>query len=146
MKSLRSIKDELEYLNSFQLMVESYEEIAALRMRKVKKFILERREFMKGLNEAFAYIFYAYRVYRKSLKGKARDRILNTNGKTVSILLSSNTGMYGDIIINTFELFKKNIKEDKSDVVIVGKVGQRMYENLGNKTSDYEFFEMGITV
>ena len=50
MKSLRSIKDELEYLNSFQLMVESYEEIAALRMRKVKKFILERREFMKGLN------------------------------------------------------------------------------------------------
>jgi ATP synthase F1 gamma subunit len=143
MKSLRGLKDELEYLHSFQLMVDSYEEIAALRMRKVKKFILERREFMQGLNEAFAYISYAYRVYRKSLKGKAKDRILNTNGKTVSILLSSNTGMYGDIIINTFELFKKNIKEEESDVVIVGRVGQRMYENLGYKSSDYEFFEMG---
>ena len=106
MKSLKNIKDELDYLQGFLDMVESYEEIAALRTRKVKKSILERGEFMKGLNEAFAYISYAYRIYRESLKGKAKERVLNTNGKTVYVLLSSNTGMYGDIIVNTFEKFK----------------------------------------
>ena len=141
MKTIKNLKDELDYLSSFLTMVESYEEIAALRMRKVKKFILERREFMSGLNEAFAYISYAYRVYRKSLKGKARDRILNTNGRTVAILLSSNTGMYGDIIINTFEIFKEDIKDKDYDIVIVGKVGQRMYENLG-KGKEYRYFDM----
>jgi len=141
MKTIKNLKDELDYLTSFLNMVESYEEIAALRMRKVKKFILERREFMRGLNEAFAYISYAYRVYRKSLKGKARDRILNTNGRTVAILLSSNTGMYGDIIINTFEIFKEDIKDKEVDIVIVGKVGQRMYENLG-KGKEYKYFDM----
>lgn len=141
MKTVKNLKDELDYLSSFLTMVESYEEIAALRMRKVKKFILERREFMSGLNEAFAYISYAYRVYRKSLKGKARERILNTNGKTVSILLSSNTGMYGDIIINTFNIFKEDIKKSDSDIVIVGKVGQRMYENMGNG-KEFKYFDM----
>ncbi|MBW6441839.1 F0F1 ATP synthase subunit gamma [Patescibacteria group bacterium] len=141
MKRIKYLKDELDYLSSFLTMVEAYEEIAALRMRKVKKFILERREFMKGLNEAFAYISYAYRVYRKSLKGKERDRILNTNGKTVYILLSSNTGMYGDIIINTFNLFLDDLKKEDADVVIVGKVGQRMYDNLGDGR-EYEYFEM----
>ena len=50
MKSLKNIKDELDYLQGFLDMVESYEEIAALRTRKVKKSILERGEFMKGLN------------------------------------------------------------------------------------------------
>ena len=141
MKRIKYLKDELDYLSSFLTMVDSYEEIAALRMRKVKKFILERREFMKGLNEAFAYISYAYRVYRKSLKGKERDRILNTNGRTVFILLSSNTGMYGDIIINTFNLFLDDVKKDDVDIVIVGKVGQRMYDNLGDG-KEYEYFEM----
>jgi ATP synthase F1 gamma subunit len=141
MKRIKFLKDELEYLSNFLMMVESYEEIAALRMRKVKKFILERREFMQGLNEAFAYISYAYRVYRKSLKGKEKDRILNTNGRTVSILLSSNTGMYGDIIINTFNKFKEDVDKEDVDIVIVGKVGQRMYDNLG-EGKEYKYFGM----
>jgi len=141
MKSLKNIKDELDYLQGFLDMVESYEEIAALRTRKVKKSILERGEFMKGLNEAFAYISYAYRIYRESLKGKAKERVLNTNGKTVYVLLSSNTGMYGDIIVNTFEKFKKDAINSDADIFIVGKVGQRMYENLGTKKK-YTYFEM----
>lgn len=141
MKSLKNIKDELDYLTSFLNMVESYEEIAALRTRKVKKFILERREFMQGLNEAFAYISYAYRVYRNSLKGKSKERILNTNGKTVFILLSSNTGMYGDIIVNTFDKFKTDAINSDADIFIVGKVGQRMYENL-RPGKEYKYFEM----
>jgi len=60
---------------------------------------------MEGLNEAFAHISYAYKVYKSSLKGKEKYTVLNTNGKTVSVLLSSNSGLYGDIIINTFDLF-----------------------------------------
>ena len=98
MKREKFLKSEFENLTDFFSMIEAYEEISALRMRKVKKSILERREFMQGLNEAFAYIAYAYKVYREMLKGKAKINILNTNGKTVSVLLSSNTGLYGDVV------------------------------------------------
>jgi len=141
MKRVKSLKIELESLSSFLGMVEAYEEISAIRMRKVKKSILERREFMQGLNEAFAYISYAYKVYRDSLKGKAKNNILNTNGKTVSVLLSSNTGLYGDIIRWTFEMFRSEVQKSDTDVVLVGKIGQKMYENLDVK-KPYKYFDM----
>ena len=53
MKRIKELKEELISLEEFLTMVEAYEEISALRMRKVKKSVLKRREFMQGLNEAF---------------------------------------------------------------------------------------------
>ncbi len=141
MRRVKSLEIELESLTGFLSMVEAYEEISALRMRKVKKSILERREFMQGLNEAFAYISYAYNIYRDSLKGKARNDILNTNGKTVSVLLSSNTGLYGDIVRWTFDLFKSDVLESDTDVVLVGKVGQKLFDELKIK-KNYKYFDM----
>ena len=64
MKRIKELKEELISLEEFLTMVEAYEEISALRMRKVKKSVLKRREFMQGLNEAFAYIAFSYKVFK----------------------------------------------------------------------------------
>ena len=96
---------------------------------------------MQGLNEAFAYIAYAYKIYRESLKDKAKNNILNTNGKTVSVLLSSNTGLYGDVVRNTYDLFENDIKGIETDVVIVGRMGKKFYDESDIK-KPYEFFNM----
>jgi len=141
MKRIKYLKMEKESMLDFLNMVEAYEEISAIRMRKVKKSILERREFMQGLNEAFAYIAYAYKIYRDSLKEKARNNILNTNGKTVSVLLSSNTGLYGDVVRSTYDLFENDIKSAETDIVIVGRMGKKFYDESGLK-KPYEIFEM----
>ena len=50
MKRIKELKEDLISLGEFLTMVEAYEEISALRMRKVKKSVLKRREFMQGLN------------------------------------------------------------------------------------------------
>jgi ATP synthase F1 gamma subunit len=133
MSRIKSLKIEKSSMTDFLNMIEAYEEISAIRMRKVKKSILERREFMQGLNEAFAYIAYAYKIYRESLKEKYKNNILNTNGKTVSVLLSSNTGLYGDVIRDTYNLFEKDIKDEETDVVIVGRMGKKFYDESGLK-------------
>lgn len=140
MKKNKLIKQEIASLEDFSIMIDAYEEISAVRMRKVKKSVLSRREFMQGLNDAFGYIVYAYRIYKKSMKKKEKE-ILNTNSKTVSVLLSSNTGLYGDIIKNTFEVFIKEIQSDNSDIVIVGKFGKRLYDGIG-APKQYQYFEM----
>jgi ATP synthase F1 gamma subunit len=141
MKRIKFLKLELNSLTDFLTMVEAYEEISAIRMRKVKKSILERREFMQGLNEAFAYIAYAYKIYRESLKDKAKNNILNTNGKTVSVILSSNTGLYGGVVRSTFDLFETDIKKSETDLVIVGRMGKRYYDGSGLK-KPYQYFDM----
>lgn len=141
MSRLKALKIERSSMADFLNMIEAYEEISAIRMRKVKKSILERREFMQGLNEAFAYIAYAYKIYRESLKEKSHNKILNTNGKTVSVLLSSNTGLYGDVVRNTYDLFENDIRDLDTDIIIVGRMGKKFYEASGLK-KHYESFDM----
>ena len=96
---------------------------------------------MQGLNEAFGYISYAYKIYRDSLKGRTKKDVLNTNGKTVSILLSSNTGLYGDIVRWTFDLFWSDIDRKNTDIIIVGKIGERMFESVGEGIK-YKYVDM----
>lgn len=141
MKRIKFLKLELASVTQFLTMIEAYEEISAIRMRKIKKSILERREFMQGLNEAFAYIAHSYKIYKESVKGKAKEEILNTNGKAISICLSSNTGLYGDVIKGTFELFAKDVKNKETDIAIVGKMGKKYYDGSGLK-KPYEYFDM----
>jgi ATP synthase F1 gamma subunit len=144
MRRVKYLKMEKSSLSDFLSMIEAYEEISAIRMRKVKKSILERREFMQGLNEAFAYIAYAYKIYRESLKEKAKHKVLNTNGKTVSILLSSNTGLYGDVVRNTYDLFENDIRNVETDIVVVGRMGKKFYEESDLKRP-YQFFNLSDT-
>jgi len=141
MKRDKWLKQEIESMGGFLTLVEAYQEIAAVRMRKVKRSVLSRREFMQGLNEAFAYIFYSYKVYRESLKKSLRGTILNTNGKTVSVLLSSNTGLYGSVIRETFDLFERDIKGKDTDIIIIGRMGKRFFDYSKLK-NQYEYFEM----
>jgi len=143
MKGERFLKDELSDMGGFLNMIEAYEEISAIRMRKVKRSVLSRREFLQGLNEAFSYIIYSYSVYKKALKKKLQTDILNTNGRNVLILLSSNTGLYGDIILNVFNLFANdaNRSDSKTDLVITGRLGKKLYDSSGLK-KDFKYFEM----
>lgn len=141
MKRIKFLKLELASMGDFLTMIEAYEEISATRMRKVKKSILERREFMQGLNEAFGYIAQAYKIYKDSLKNKVKEEILNTNGKNVSVFLSSNTGLYGDVVRSTFDLFENDIRKKETDLVIVGRMGKKYYDASGLK-KPYEYFDM----
>jgi F0F1-type ATP synthase gamma subunit len=145
-KTERSLKSEIMDLEGFLNMIEAYEEISAFRMRKVKKSVLSRREFLQGLNEAFSYIIYSYGVYRKSLKKNKDQNILGNNGRNVLVLLSSNTGLYGDIILRIFSVFIDEVRraDSMTDVVITGRLGKKLYDVSGVR-KDYKYFEMSDT-
>lgn len=145
MKRFKDLKAEFIYLNEFLTMIEAYEEISALRMRKVKKSVLKRREFMQGLNEAFAYIAYSYKVFKKNVKKGVKPEILNTNGRTALVLLSSNTGLYGEIIRKTFDMFMTDtVNKKDADIMIAGRLGKSLYDSSGINRS-YKYFEISDT-
>lgn len=146
MRTERFLKNELGDLDGFLSMIEAYEEISALRMRKVKKSVLSRRDFLQGLNEAFSHIIYSYSIYRRALKKNARTNILNTNGRNVIALLSSNTGLYGDLILRVFAKFLDEVRQSdaKTDIVITGLLGRRLFDNSGIK-KEYKYFDLSDT-
>lgn len=132
---------EREGLVGLKNLVEVYQEIAAVRMQRVRGAVVQSRLFMQGLVEVFSKVRVAYA--RGSGKKKIGRRL---NGRTVAVLVSANSGLYGDIVDRTFMEFGKYVKENKSDVVVLGKLGvklmaDRMPEVLYNY---FDFLDEGI--
>jgi len=56
-------------------------------------------------------------------------------------VISANTGLYGNIIRETLNLFVKHVKETKSDIVIIGRLGRQLYDNMPDSLP-YEYFDL----
>lgn len=131
----KEILEEVDRLSGLREMVESYEEIAASRMRRIRDSVLKTREFLSGINQIFHQVQLSYKdevlrlMKHKKIKDPSKITYLKRNGKTVYVLLSANTGLYGSIIRSTFNLFLENIKKEACDVVIIGKLGKAMFED-----------------
>lgn len=140
---MRNSKKELETLEYLDNIVEAYEEVAALRMRKVKNAVLQNREFLAGLRHIFYQVKYSYKKEVEKLENKGdSEHVRRTNGKTVSVFLSANTGLYGDIIVRTFEAFYDHVKKTDTDVAVVGKAGEKLLSAAGIENKSVKYFDL----
>ncbi len=117
MISKKQIAVELDGLMSLRGLVEVYEEIAASRMQKVRGAVLQSRQFLEGLLAVFAKVKAAY---------SASESTIVRNGKSVAVFVSANSGLYGDIVDRTFEMFTDYVLKEKPNVVVLGKLGVKM--------------------
>jgi F-type H+-transporting ATPase subunit gamma len=140
MRNNKKLENEIAGLKTMSHIVEAYQEIAALRMRRVKKHVLQNRDFLMGLNDIYAQVVQSYKSYPQIRKKKTISFLRETNSKSVSILLSANTGLYGEVVRATYDLFVKDIKENDTDIVIVGRYGKKYYDGA-SIDKPYEFFD-----
>src|SRR3989344_2471466 len=132
--TINQARSEIEGLASIKMLVQTYEEIAAIRMRKIRAAVLQNRDFNAGIQEIFQELITSYRTELNKLMQKHKVKnisalnLLPKNGKTVCVLLSANVGLYGDIIRRTYELFKKQIAAQLTDLVIVGRLGKALFQ------------------
>lgn len=142
MKSIKEVEKDIETLNDFHDLIETYEEIAAIRMRKVKKSVLLAREFLKGLSDVFKFVEMAYDTYLIKLENlkQGKAHFLKSNNKDVMVLLSANMGLYGDIVLKTVDKFIQDSKKSEADIVIIGKRGKRIFETL-MKNKQFQYFD-----
>jgi len=148
----KQIQEEIKSLKSLHTIVETYEEIAAIRMRRVKKSVLQNRAFISGLNDIFQRVERSYKQQIEELKKhkrllkKSPVPSISNNGKTICVLVSANTGLYGSIIRNTFNKFLNETREMDCDIVILGRLGKKMYEeNESGSPKPYTYFDFPDT-
>ena len=146
----QTINIEIERLYSLKSLVETYETIAATSMRRTRNSVLENRSFHLGLAQIFQEVKMAYRkevlrlMKHRNIDETKALSLIKHNGKTVFVLLSANTGLYGDIINKTVSLFMEKIKEEKADLVVVGKIGRAVLETAGPK-AEFSYFDFSDT-
>lgn len=148
MNTKKEILSDIERLTGLKEMVQAYEEIAATRMRRIRDSVLQTRDFLDGINQIFHQVQSSYKneivrlMKQKKIKDPSKVTFLKRNGKTVFVLLSANTGLYGNIIKTTFDLFLESLrKETTADAVIIGRLGIGLFKEhkLSSSCTEFEF-------
>lgn len=146
MVSKNEVNEKFNSVTTFKNVIETYEEIAASRMQNVRSSVLQRRDFISELNEIFQQIKASYKedimrlMKKKKIKDQKKLTFIERNGKTLFVLLSSNTGLYGDIIKQSFDLFIELVRKESCDAIIIGRVGLDYFKNSGLKIP-YAYFD-----
>src|SRR5579884_1276906 len=150
MAQKKKVLEDLEALNSLKNLAQSYEEIAVVRMQKIKDSVLKTRDFLADLSDVFVDLKASYEreVQEILKKRKAGDKTLlpglQKNGKTLAVYLSSNGRLYGSVTQKTFKLFVQDLHQMECDIVVIGSAGKEMFENSSAKR-DFEYFELPDT-
>lgn len=135
MKDKKKIQQEVGQLGGFLTLTRVYTELASTRMRKTRDNVLQNRQFLASINDVFTDVRVSYarevlQLGKRKTDNSGNITFLSHNGKTVAMFLSANTGLYGDIIDNTFRLFLKELKDNpEMEVTLVGKLGYQYFTN-----------------
>jgi len=153
MAQKKIIMEELESLNSLKELAESYEEIAAVQMQKIKDSVLKTRDFLSAISDIFVDLKSSYQREVNDLLVKIKRGgstllpILRKKDKILMVYLSSNGRLYGKVTKKTFDLFVGDLKKngmDKVDLVVIGSAGKEMLENSSIKRP-FDYFEFPDT-
>lgn len=140
MAQRKKLLEDLEALNSLKNLAEGYEEVAVVRMQKIKDSVLKTRDFLADISDVFVDLKASYEreineLIKKRKKGDTSILpTLQKNGKTLMVYLSSNGRLYGAVTQKTYRLFIQDARKanrDEFDVVVIGSAGKEMVENSG---------------
>ncbi|TSC80196.1 MAG: ATP synthase F0F1 subunit gamma [Parcubacteria group bacterium Gr01-1014_29] len=141
MATLQTIDEEMRLLGYIKSFVETYESLAALYMRRTKQSVVDSRTFYNGLQYIYEEVLQAYQsdirafAQKKSFGKRIRQVLLHPRqARSAAVLLSVNTGLYGDIVYKTLSAFVRYISSAPVDSIIVGKRGKLLFNELLPKT------------
>lgn len=128
----KNVIQEIELLGGFKVFVETYGAIAATSLRRIRNSVLQNRYFHTGLGRLYQDI---RRAIRLKLKIKDSKKVISfvfreRPKQTVFVILSANTGLYGDVIQRTINFFVTEYANVPGDVVVIGKVGKRLVAEM----------------
>lgn len=149
MQNRKQLEKDINLIGSFKGLAQAYEEISVSKMQKIRGKVLSSRSFLDDLSSVFDDVKLSYKdqiekLIKKDKKGRITYTNLNKNGKVISVLLSSNNKLYGDIGKKVYRLFIDDLKQEDTDVYVIGKVGREFFEQSEYK-KEYKYMDFPDT-
>lgn len=147
MSSNSQVDKLLSELETLRLITQAFGEIASSRMKQTRDSVLTLREYLTGIDDIFDDIRRAYALELAKIEAKKRGNkteavtLLSHNGRNVAVLLSANTGLYGDILKKTFASFLEEVRQGQSEVTVIGKQGLVNFQSLAPGIP-YTYFDL----
>lgn len=128
MKSLKKILKERKKVRQIKSLVSSLEEISSLQIKSIKDEIMLARDFLESLA-------------RVSFDVGSDLNSFEQTKKTISVYLSSDDSMYGDLPEKVFVDFINHVENNKTDILVVGSQGARFMKIYRPRTN-FEFADI----
>ena len=149
------VAQELDQLQGLVLLVETYETIAGTSVRRIRSSVLANRAFHVGLNRMYREITAAYKeemghlMKKKNIIAEGSEvSLMKRTKQTVLVLLSANTGLYGDVVSRTFMAFLTELKRTEGDIVVIGRMGKIFFEESmpGKEFTYFDFPDNAVSI
>lgn len=150
MRNKQAIIQEISDLHVLREMTEAYAEIASIRMKESRERVLKNRAFLEVTEDIFREVRISYARQLQKLLSRQRRKaggkvtLLAHNGRNVCVLLSANSGLYGDIVQRSFELMLQEVRKSDPEVTIIGKLGLSLYQQA-EPGRPYTYFDLPDT-
>ena len=124
MQNLKTLKEDQQLIGTLKNMAATYEEIAVMRMRKIRDYVLYNRDFLKRVGEVYLDVKLSYKeevdrfgnakktgvahLFKSKKETSDIKKSFSTftkNGRHVSVLVTSNKRLIGPISLRVFDEF-----------------------------------------
>ena len=141
---LKQLQEEMGFVETLGSLVQTYEEIYVTRMQKIRKSVVGTRQFTEGLAEIFGELRLHNLRSRLEQQNKGTVKQLEkvVTGERLAVLLTTSQRWSGEINRQVFtEFWQYTKRHPSSAVMIIGKVGKEMYDQLEGKAG-YWYFDL----
>ncbi len=130
MPGVQDISNEIVFVKNLQRLVSAYEEIAVMRIEKVRQNVIAARFFREGLSNVFSEIQLSHqRDIAVQLEKKKKHLI----PRQAVVLISTNTRLAGSITARVTQSFIKYVNSNDADAVVLGQIGKEYLAQAGFK-------------
>src|SRR5258708_11053396 len=143
----KAIYREIEDLRLLESLTNAYAEISSSRMKSTRESVLSNRFFLEEIDEIFKELRVSYKrellrlAKKRGTKKGEKIRLIGHNGKVVALLISANTGLYGDLTRKVFESYMKEVEKNNVEATIIGKLGKSLFIERAPQRP-YSYFDM----
>jgi ATP synthase F1 gamma subunit len=126
----KEITQRIGTLNLLIGLTEAYSQVSSQRMKKIRDGVTSSRDFLSSIDGIFRELRNSQkREVAKLAKKKGGNTVtfLAHNGKTASVFIAANAGLYGDIVGKVFNEFINEVRTQNTEVTIIGKFGLSLF-------------------
>lgn len=118
----KQIKELIEQAQSLQQITQAFTQISSSKLKRIRVGVERNRQFFKDLTNIYGLI----NIIRKRRKLPMPAK----NGKTLSIMLTSNERFYGHVTSDLIEFYLVQISKIRADKIVIGRSGVEALKSM----------------
>ncbi len=131
MPTTKDVGEEIVFVRNLKSLVSTYEEIAVMRIEKVRETVLKARQFREGLSHVFTDVKTSQARQIAELLAKKKEKGEAKNNREVVVYLSTNTRLAGHVTSSVARAFVTHVdSHSDADIMILGQVGKELFLQL----------------